>query len=445
MSTRMQSKAKTASAPTPSFAPLRSGLLERKGTFGSTPGLTGEFVGSRGKSLVSQPPLIQAKLTINQPNDRYEREADRVADLVMRMPEPGCHECDEEEGPVQSKPLATEKNPLVQRQVEEEEEEEVQTKRTDGQTPHLSPSVEARIRFLKGGGQPLPRSVRNFFEPRFSHDFSRVRIHTDARAAYVARTTHAKAFTLGTDIVFGSGQYLPQTPGGRRLLAHELTHVVQQNNRFPKGMPALLNRQVERTNDEEHGELQTGEPRPWSVGATTPDGVDLGPTSTTNTFCKRGTFLGIYRVGQNSATDATGNAVITFRGMSSGRQNGRDCRCNCGIFRQFIKHYWRVGSPTATERHDFSSCGHNLTASETSWTEEYTSCIGDNDPSPCRFHYSDFPGLHGLSNGMYAEAWYRFKYQIWDRCEGRPVSTAFNTLTIRGRNAPRTIRWSYVG
>jgi hypothetical protein len=86
----------------------------------------------------------------------------------------------------------------------------------------------SRISFPKGQGQPLPLSLREFFEPRLGYEFSQVRIHSDARAAEDAKTLHAKAFTAGGDIVFGEGQYAPEKPEGLRLLAHELTHVIQQ-------------------------------------------------------------------------------------------------------------------------------------------------------------------------------------------------------------------------
>jgi hypothetical protein len=83
---------------------------------------------------------------------------------------------------------------------------------------------------LGSPGQPLDRATRAFMESRFGHDFSRVRVHTDARAVESARTVSALAYTVGRDVVFGAGQYTPSTAGGRRLLAHELTHVVQQSN-----------------------------------------------------------------------------------------------------------------------------------------------------------------------------------------------------------------------
>ena len=86
---------------------------------------------------------------------------------------------------------------------------------------------------LRGPGQPLDPSARALFESRFRHDFSRVRIHSDARAAESARAVSASAYTVGRDVVFGAGLYNPASPAGRKLLAHELTHVVQQNERAP--------------------------------------------------------------------------------------------------------------------------------------------------------------------------------------------------------------------
>lgn len=81
---------------------------------------------------------------------------------------------------------------------------------------------------LRLPGQPLDQETRAFMEPRFGHDFSRVRVHTDARAAESARAVNALAYTVGKDVVFGTGKYTPETSKGQRLLAHELTHVVQQ-------------------------------------------------------------------------------------------------------------------------------------------------------------------------------------------------------------------------
>jgi hypothetical protein len=203
-------------------------------------------------------PTLQTKLTIGQPNDKYEQEADRVADEVMRMPEPRLQRQvePEEEETLQAKFLGGQITPLVQRQIEPEEEEEeepiqakladgaqvqcqeeepeeeeeeiLQTKGRTGQTPEVTSNLESRINAIRSGGQPLPESVRSFFEPRFGHDFSKVRIHSDAQTAETALSVNARAFTIGRDVVFGAGQYTPGTPDGNRLLAHELTHAVQQ-------------------------------------------------------------------------------------------------------------------------------------------------------------------------------------------------------------------------
>jgi hypothetical protein len=185
------------------------------------------------RMLHSQTCSIQTKLTISKPGDRYEHEADRVAEQVMRMEEP-CPLCHEEDGGMlQAMPVAGQITPLVQRQAgpeeeEKKEEETVQTKRIEGVSNDLSPILDAQVRSLKGRGHPLPGSVRGFFEPRFGCDFGHVRLHTDPEAAAMARALNAQAFTVGREVVLGSGRSSMQTEGGKRLLAHELTHVVQQ-------------------------------------------------------------------------------------------------------------------------------------------------------------------------------------------------------------------------
>jgi len=162
-------------------------------------------VGNQAVQRLLRSGALQAKLRIGQPGDVYEQEADRVADAVMRMPEPG-----------------------VQQQTEPEEV--LQAKELTSQTSESTLNIESRINALQARGRHLPESTRSFFEPRFGHDFSQVRVHTNAQAAEMARAMNARAFTTGRDIVFGAGQYAPEATGGKKLLAHELTHVVQQNN-----------------------------------------------------------------------------------------------------------------------------------------------------------------------------------------------------------------------
>jgi len=172
---------------------------------------------------------IQAKLTVSNPGDASEREADRVAGEVMRRPEsqPGLT--------VQPSPLSIQRKctkceeERKQQPMHDEEEKIVQAKTADALVaPEVSGGFESHLDNIRSGGHPLPETARTFFEPRFGYDFTQVRIHSDTRASESARAINAKAYTVGRDVVFGNGNYSPQTTAGRALLAHELTHVVQQ-------------------------------------------------------------------------------------------------------------------------------------------------------------------------------------------------------------------------
>jgi hypothetical protein len=179
------------------------------------------------------PARVQAKLTVSQPNDPYEQEADRVADQVMSMQEPrlqrACPSCEDET--LQKRPLAEQITPLVQRQEEPEEEEEpVQAKWEGDNSSRRNPDLDAQIQSLRSGGAPLPSSTRNFFEQRFGNDFGDVRVHSSLQASEAAKSVRAQAFTVGRDIVFSPGKYDPETNSGKNLLAHERTHVVQQHD-----------------------------------------------------------------------------------------------------------------------------------------------------------------------------------------------------------------------
>jgi hypothetical protein len=109
---------------------------------------------------------------------------------------------------------------------------------------------------LGSPGRPLDAASRAFMESRFQHDFSRVRVHTDARAGSSASEIDARAYTAGRHVVFGTGQYAPHVPGGQRLLAHELTHVVQQEGSGPAA-PAASSRQASRPGDAAEREAES--------------------------------------------------------------------------------------------------------------------------------------------------------------------------------------------
>ncbi len=207
----------------PQTAPARFGGLIGQMSLPSArqAGVLQQLQQSYGNSYVGQ--VIQAKLMVGHSTDVYEQEANRVADAVMRMPEPEI---------LPSASVSSYIQPLrIQRmytECREEEEEKVHPKGAPEQTPTVTPALEARLNAKSGGGQPLPEGTRTFMESRFGHNFSQVRIHNDAEAAQMNRELKAQAFTRQRDIYFGSGKYKPDSREGQHLLAHELTHLVQQ-------------------------------------------------------------------------------------------------------------------------------------------------------------------------------------------------------------------------
>ncbi len=222
--------------------------------------------GGNGRGRVS--PTAQTKLEVGEPDDAYEKEADAVAEQVMRMPTlappppaEGTSSSEEQGGQGTQKhshfptisrlsiPVSSPRpagDGLVARAEEvesyEEEEEPAEAERLsmaaggDGDdngagkpgVPTVDAGLEGRIGQLKGSGSPLPPSDREFFESRFGADFGDVRVHTGDTATQTAQDLSARAYTVGSDIAFGAGEYAPGTERGRKLMAHELTHVVQQ-------------------------------------------------------------------------------------------------------------------------------------------------------------------------------------------------------------------------
>jgi hypothetical protein len=225
---------------------------------------------------------VQAKLTVSEPGDIYEQEADRVADEVTRalsspvqrqeeeeevQVAPVLQRQDEEEELLQGKPLVQRQEeeeeevqmaPVLQHQEKEEiqakpvlqlqnipeeeellqgksiiqqqpeEEEELQTQPDESQLAQASDNIETRIDSARGGGQPLADNIHKPMEQAFKADFSDVRVHTDSEADALNQQLGARAFTTGQDVFFREGEYSPGSDSGRKLIAHELTHVVQQ-------------------------------------------------------------------------------------------------------------------------------------------------------------------------------------------------------------------------
>lgn len=262
----------------------RKGLQLQKLEGQETDGLASIIRSAQGQkgSVVSQ---VQTKIAVGQANDAYEVEADNVADkvvansakqgiqtskeeaaqakpLLQKQEEEEAAQAkpllqkQEEEEAAQAKPLlqkqeeeeAAQAKPLLQKQEEEEEaqakpllqkqeeEEAAQTKSQSGQASpqQVNHAVSQRLSERKGSGQKMPANLLNFMQQQFQKDFSGVRIHTDAEAADISQSMRAQAFALGKDIYFNQGKYQPDSSQGKRLLAHELTHVVQQNSKLRK-------------------------------------------------------------------------------------------------------------------------------------------------------------------------------------------------------------------
>lgn len=219
----------------------------------------------------SSSPTIQAKLTIGQPGDKYEREADAVADRVVRNQsavsplsdtpsvspiQRKCSDCEQKEklqkkegdeevgqadSDLQLKPIfdsgqePPEENPTnesttpgIMRKCSACGKEKMINQKSESADGTASPSLQSRLNSSKGSGSTLPDSVRSSMESGIGADFSGVRVHTDSSAVQMNKELGAQAFTHGSDIYFNEGKYDSGSSGGKHLLAHELTHTVQQ-------------------------------------------------------------------------------------------------------------------------------------------------------------------------------------------------------------------------
>ena len=195
---------------------------------------------------------VMPKLEVGQVGDEYEQEADRTADQVMQttannsvqlatlpeekiqkatLPEEKVQKAILPEEKVQKKPIS-ETSSWIQQAEKKEEEKPIQKKSenpSQGEIPETS-WLENQLNNLKGSGDRLPDESRSFMESRFGADFSDVNVHTGSQSEVLNRSLNAQAFTHGSDVYFGEGKYNPESHQGKHLLAHELTHVVQQGN-----------------------------------------------------------------------------------------------------------------------------------------------------------------------------------------------------------------------
>ncbi len=170
--------------------------------------------------------FFQPKLSINQPNDVYEQEADAMADKVMRMPDTENNQHGFFSPAITS----------ISRKCQHCEKERMHHKEGPEANIRDNTELDNYVGSLSSSGQAMSESIRQFFEPRFGRAFSDVKVHTDSMAAKSTQSINAFAYTTGSDIVFNSGQYSPDSENGKRLIAHELTHVVQQKGGADKSV-----------------------------------------------------------------------------------------------------------------------------------------------------------------------------------------------------------------
>ena len=210
---------------------------------------------------------IQAKLTVNKPGDQFEQEADKMADRVMRMSSTTKSAKEEDKIQMQSRedekvrkePMPADKlkkkeDDKIQNtapredKIQKKEKEKLQRKSADV-TPAIATHTQSAILNKTSGGQRLAPEVRDFMEPRFNANFSNVRIHSDPEAARLSNQLSARAFTYQNHVFFSSDGYQPGTGEGKQLLAHELTHTIQQGHalqRSPKVTTTTSTPQIQR-------------------------------------------------------------------------------------------------------------------------------------------------------------------------------------------------------
>ncbi|MBN3887652.1 MAG: DUF4157 domain-containing protein [Nostoc sp. JL31] len=231
------------------------------------------------------PTPIQPKLTIGEPGDKYEQEADDTArQVVQRIHQPQSEKLQRESLPeedeLQMKPesniqreslpeedeLQMKPDGSIQRESLPDEEDELQMK-SEGSIQGVSeggmaasPDLETSIQQARGGGQPLTDSVKSPMEQAFGADFSGVKVHTDTQADQLNQSIQAKAFTTGQDVFFRQGAYEPGSRGGQELLAHELTHVVHQGGRGVRRaqLPATGQAELTSPKADDRGNLEKG-------------------------------------------------------------------------------------------------------------------------------------------------------------------------------------------
>ncbi len=230
---RVQMKEGSTASHQPFFTKSPQSLVQRK---------------NEAAFFQTKPASSAGRLSIGEPNDKYEKEADAVADAVVNK--------QSNKSVVQPKPISDiqrmcpecEKEKMVgvqKKEGPEKKEEEMVQQKTNGTGATASPSLSNQIEHSTGKGNSLPSKTIHEMQSSFGADFSHVNIHTGTDAVQMNKELNAQAFTHGSDIYFNSGKYNPESSGGKQLLAHELTHVVQQQ-------PAIQSKKIQRTIGDGH-------------------------------------------------------------------------------------------------------------------------------------------------------------------------------------------------
>lgn len=171
---------------------------------------------------------LQTKLVVGRSNDVFEKEANSVADSFI------SNQISNQISNVEvnnTSKVTTNSEHTIQRMCAEcEEEKLLQRESNNSEVASINQGTADQIEKIQNGGQRIPNNIRRPYEDHFGRDFTHVKIHTDNSAQQVNHSINARAYTLGSHIVFGTNQFQPQSKQGQHLLAHELTHVVQQSN-----------------------------------------------------------------------------------------------------------------------------------------------------------------------------------------------------------------------
>ncbi len=307
----------------------------------------------------------------------------------------------------------------------------------------------------QSAGQPLDVATRGFMEQRFGHDFSQVRIHNSGKAKESANAVNAKAYTVGQNIVFGSGHYAPGTRTGNRLLSHELTHVLQQCARGDLSMIQRVPNKSSQSMDEAAIPLATQKP----------DETFAAKFKRLRAGCiKDGSIVVNTSIDKNDSDMATGKLEVTYEGegrtkhasdrsqkslFPSGKiqrnENKKICFCDCIHYRQYIRGLgWTGLEHGSANRPILEFRSYNIMLPlDGQWHEELMPKHYKGINQDCNREFKDTPGwTENAKENVPIMLRYNLYLQIWDACQQRELWHNVRTLTVGGSMPPRSILWS---